>query len=277
MHLPTLPRLCTPTPLERNGPKVPGTFGPFGTVAGMETREEIIDATTNDGEMAVLVTEPADDGHWPVVLLFIDAPGIRSATHEFTAKLAAEGYRVVTPDLHHRQGRLLNALDTTPSEGTTTQEMVWGWIAAMSDDKIQHDADCGLAAAGVATDAPIVSIGFCLGARAVYRRLMADDRALAGSAWHPSFLADDDPDSPHLTVAQLAKPFFLGIGDADQVQSIAMHQRFLDAAEPNDNVTVEIFEGADHGFTWPGFPNHHEAAAAGSWVATTKMFAEAFA
>ncbi len=242
----------------------------------METREEIIDTSTNDGQMAVLVTEPAANGEWPVVLLFIDAPGIRSATHEFASKLAGEGYRVVTPDLHHRQGRLLNALETAPPEGKSLQEMVWGWIAAMDDDEVQHDGDRGLAAAGVAADTPIVSIGFCLGARAVYRRLMSDDRALAGATWHPSFLADDEPDSPHLTAASLAKPLYLAIGDADQVQSIAMHQRFLDAVESLDNVTVEIYEGADHGFTWPGFPNYHEAAATGAWSATTATFAAAF-
>ncbi len=133
----------------------------------MDIRQEIIDTTTDDGEMAVLVTQPAVDpdggGAWPTVLLFIDAPGIRSATREFAAKLAAEGYLVVTPDLHHREGRLLNALDTSPPDGKTTQEMVWGWIAAMTDDRIQHDADRALAAAGVADDTPIVTIGFCLG------------------------------------------------------------------------------------------------------------------
>lgn len=243
----------------------------------METAEEIIDASTDDGKMAVLVTQPTGAGEWPVVLLFIDAPGIRSATHEFASKLAAEGYRVVTPDLHHRQGRLLNALDTAPPEGTSIQEMVWGWIGAMTDEHIQHDADRGLAAAGVAADTPIVTIGFCLGARAVYRRLMADDRARAGAGWHPSFLADDESDSPHLTAAELSKPLYLAIGDADKVQSIAMHQRFLDAVAPVDHVVVEIYEGADHGFTWPGFPNYDEAAATGAWAATTALFADAFA
>ncbi len=248
----------------------------------MDTREEIIDTTTDDGEMAVLVTRPTADRDdatdWPAVLLFIDAPGIRSATHAFAAKLAAEGYLVVTPDLHHRRGRLLNALDTAPPEGSTTQDMVWGWIAAMTDDQIQHDGDRALAAAGVATDAPIVTIGFCLGARAVFRRLMRDgERVRAGAMWHPSFLADDGPDSPHLTAAQLAMPLYLAIGDVDQVQSIAMHQRFLDAVEPLEHVRVDIFEGADHGFTWPGFPNHHEAAANGAWAATTHLFDAAFA
>lgn len=243
----------------------------------METNEEIINTTTDDGDMAVLVTQPAEAADWPVVLLFIDAPGIRDATHAFASKLAGEGYVVVTPDLHHRHGRLLNAVDTTPPEGTTTQEMVWGWISSMTDEQIQHDADRGLAAAGVAPDAAIVTIGFCLGARAVYRRLMADDRARAGAGWHPSFLVDERPDSPHLSAPALTKPLYLAIGDADQVQSIEMHQPFLDAVEPLDHVTVEIFEGADHGFTWPGTPNYHEAAASGAWTATTKLFAAAFA
>jgi len=247
-----------------------------------ETITEIIDTTTDDGAMAVLVTRPVadrgDGADWPAVLLFIDAPGIRSATHEFASKLAAEGYLVVTPDLHHRQGRLLNALDTAPPDGTTTQEMVWGWIAAMTDDQIQHDGDQGLTAAGVAPDSPIVTIGFCLGARAVYRRMMRDgERVRAGAGWHPSFLVDDAPDSPHLTAARLTKPLFLGIGDADQVQSIAMHQRFLDAVDPLDHVRVDIFEGADHGFTWPGFPNYHQVASDGCFDTTTAMFATAFA
>lgn len=246
----------------------------------METREEIIDTTTDDGDMAVLVTQPShvapDGADWPAVLLFIDAPGIRSATHEFAAKLAAEGYLVVVPDLHHRQGRLLNAMDTAPPEGTSAQEMVWGWIAAMNDEQIQHDGDRALAAAGVDDDTPILTIGFCLGARAVFRRMMRDgDRVRAGAGWHPSFLADDEPDSPHLTADQLARPLYLAIGDADQVQSIAMHQRFLDAVEPLDHVVVEIFEGADHGFTWPSAPNYHEVAATGAWDATTSLFARA--
>ena len=54
---------------------------------------------------------------------------------------------------------------------------------------------------------PIVTIGFCLGARAVYRRMMRDgDRVVAGAGWHPSFLADDGDDSPHLTAGGLAAP-----------------------------------------------------------------------
>ena len=243
----------------------------------METRDEIIDTTTDDGEMAVLVTRPDDAIEWPTVLLFIDAPGIRGATHQFAAKLAGEGYVVVTPDLHHRQGRLVNVVDTTPAEGTTVQEMVKGWIAAMTDEQIQHDADRALAATDVADDDRIVTIGFCLGARAVYRRMMAEpDRVLAGAGWHPSFLADDGDDSPHLTADRLDRPLYLGIGDLDTVQSIEMHQPFLDGAATNEKIIVEVHPGADHGYSWPGGPNYDEGAATRSWAATTTMFAAAF-
>ncbi len=238
----------------------------------MDVQEQTIDTSTDDGDMAVVITAPTDrpaEGEWPVVLLFIDAPGLRQATRDFMARLAGEGYRVVTPDLHHRHGRLL-----VPSG----MDEVWGWINSMTDDQIQHDGARALAAAGVGEDAPYVTIGFCLGTRAVFRAMERNpERVLAGSCWHPSFMADDKPDSPHLTAANLTRPMYLGIGEADEVQSIAMHQPFLDAVAPLNHVDVVTFPGADHGFTWPDGPNYHQAAAETSWAKTLELFRTAFA
>ena len=70
---------------------------------------------------------------------------------------------------------------------------------------------------------------------------------------------------------------YLGIGEADNVQSIAMHQPFLDAVAPLDHVEVVTFPGADHGFTWPGYPNYDETAASTSWAKTFEMFSQALA
>ncbi len=236
----------------------------------MDTTETTIDITTDDGDMAVVITEPvAASTEWPTVLLFIDAPGLRQATRDFMGRLAGEGYRVVAPDLHHRHGRLL-----TPR----SQDEVWGWIASMTDDQIQDDGAAALAAAGVDENTPYAAVGFCLGTRAVYRAMERNpDRVLAGSCWHPSFMADDKPDSPHLTAHELTRPMYLGIGEADEIQSIAMHQPFLDAVEPLPHVDVMTFAGADHGFTWPDGPNYHEEAAETGWAKTLAMFSAAFA
>ena len=98
---------------------------------------------------------------------------------------------------------------------------------------------------------------------------------MAGAGWHPSFLVDDGDDSPHLTAGSLDRPLYLGIGEADEVQSIAMHQKFLDAVESLDHVDVTTYPGADHGYTWPGYPTYDQTAAETSWAKTLAMFGTA--
>jgi carboxymethylenebutenolidase len=242
----------------------------------MELFEEIIDIPTDEGEMAVVITQPIDSaangGTWPTVMIMIDAPGIRKATHEFMAKLATAGYRVITPDLHHRQGRMVHVEPEQVAADPSLRGNVQGWIAAMTDEQIQRDIDQALAATG-ADQGPLGAIGFCLGARAVVRAMTRlPDRFICAAGWHPSFLADDKADSPHRTPEQIVGDLYLGIGDADQVQSIAMHQRFLHATAEMSNVDVDIWPGADHGFTWPGYATYDEAASEGCWAKTIALF-----
>lgn len=242
--------------------------------------EEIIE-TTSDGEpMSVLVKQPAGDGpsgRWPTIGLFFDAPAIRTDLHTYAAQLAAEGYRVVVPDLYHRHGQMIGfepaAVAAEPELGARMYEL----LLSLTDDGIQNDMDAALEAAGVGADEPIAVLGFCLGARAVFRAMMRmPERVVAGATSHPSFLADDEPDSPHLTAADLSVPFYMGIGDADQLQSIAMHQRFFDAVASLDHVELEVFAGADHGYTFPGASTYHQGAAQASWAKTTKLFSDSF-
>lgn len=241
----------------------------------MSTTERTIDVTTPDGDMAVVITRPEGDGPVPTVLLYIDAPGLRPATTEFMARMAGEGYQVVTPDLHHRHGRLLH-YEPKDMADPDARPTVMGWIASMTDDQIQADGEAALGAAGVGADEAYAVIGFCLGARAVYRAMERNpQRVVAGAAWHPSFLVNDGDDSPHLTAGSLDRPLYLGIGEADEVQSIAMHQKFLDAVAPLEHVDVTTFPGADHGFSWPGYPTYDQTAAETSWAKTLAMFGTA--
>jgi carboxymethylenebutenolidase len=243
----------------------------------MELLEEIIDTETIDGEMAIVVKQPAGDpdggGAWPTVVIFHDGPGIRTATHTFMAKLAAEGFRVICPDLYHRQGRLLGVEPADRAADPSLGQKMMTWLGSLDDDGIQRDFDRALSATGADEADRIAVLGFCLGARAVFRSMMRlPDRIVAGATWHPSFLVDSEPDSPHQTAANLTQPLYIGIGTADQVQSIAMHQRFFDAVEPLANVEVEIFDGADHGFTWPDHPTYHQVAADRCWDKTLALF-----
>jgi carboxymethylenebutenolidase len=239
----------------------------------METRQEIIDADTSTGPMAVLHTRPVDDGPWKRVGIFFDAPGIRDATEAFCRRLAAEGFEVVVPDLYHREERLFHVTPAKRDADPSIVDRMREFMGTLTDDGIQQDMDDAAASVGW-TDGPIGVIGFCLGARAVHRAMTRDpQRFVAGSMFHPSFLTDE-PDPPYLSVDRLTGRLHIGIGTADQVQSIEMHQRYFDAVENSGNVEVKIFDGADHGFTWPGYPSYHQEASDSCFAATLDLFGD---
>jgi carboxymethylenebutenolidase len=244
----------------------------------MEVEHEILDAPTPSGPMAVLRKRPSAKGGWPLVVMFHDGPGIRNATHVFAAKLAGEGYEVIVPDLYHRHGRMIGFEPEEREADPTLVDRLRELLATLTDEGIQEDLDASLAALEVPVDEPMAAIGFCVGARATHHTLVRlPERFVAGAMWHPSFLADDEPGSPHLTAAELARPLYIGIGDADRMQPIEAHRRYFDAVEPLDHVELEVFPGADHAFTWPDWPTYDESAATRCFAKTTSLFRAALA
>jgi carboxymethylenebutenolidase len=184
---------------------------------------------------------------------------------------------VIVPDLYHRQGRMIGYEPAERAADPSLTEKMMGLVRGLTDDGIQADGHAALSAIDAPADRPIATIGFCLGARAVAVALARHpDRVVAGAMWHPSFLADDTDASPHHRAAELRRPLFVGIGARDQVQPITLHRRYLDVVEPMPQVEVVLFDGADHGYTWPDHPTYHERAATESFERTTALFASAF-
>lgn len=234
--------------------------------------ETILDADTADGPMAVVRKQPDGDARGRV-MIFMDAPGIRPSLHEFALRLAGEGYDVAIPDLWHRHGRLIGYEPADIAADPSRRAHIGEMLGTLTDAGTTMDREAALAALGW-EDGLVGAIGFCMGARGVHVAMTDHpERFVAGAMWHPSFLTDDTDASPHLSAPGLTGELYIGIGEADQVQSIEMHRRYLDAVAPLDHVTVDTFAGADHGFTWPISPNYHEVAATTSWAATTDLFA----
>lgn len=237
----------------------------------MDTRQQIIDADTSSGAMAVLHTRPLGDGPFKRVGIFFDAPGIRDATEAFCSKLASHGYEVIVPDLYHRQARLFSVTPAQREADPSLVDQMRAFMGTLTDDGIQQDMDDAMSAVGWATG-PVGVIGFCLGARAVHRAMTRlPERFVAGSMFHPSFLTNE-PDPPQHSLDRLTGALHIGIGTADEVQSIAMHQPYFDVVASMSNVELEIFDGADHGFTWPGYATYHQEASDTCFARTVEIF-----
>ena len=250
------------------------------TMTNLEIRESILD-TVSDGEpLAVPRMQPAAGGPHPLVVMFMDKPGIREALHVFGRRLAGNGYDVILPDLYHRHGRMIG-YGPAESADPGAQDHMMTLLRSLTDQGIQNDLDAALDA--VAADRPAGSlesvgcIGFCLGARAVFRTMMRlPEQFTAGAMWHPSFLVDGEPDSPHLTAGDLAGSLYAGFGEADQMMSVASMTPFIEAVSGlGDRVEIDVLPGARHGYTWPDSTAYDEAAAERAWSRTLAMFGKA--
>ena len=244
----------------------------------LEVQESILE-TVSDGEpLAVPRARPASGGPHPLVVMFMDRPGIRDALHGFARRLAGNGFDVILPDLYHRHGRMIGYGPTEMAADPGAPERLSGLMASLTDDGIQNDLDAALEAVGADRSAgplqPAGCIGFCLGARAVFRTMMRlPEQFRAGAMWHPSFLVDNGADSPHLTAGELAGSLYVGFGEADQMMSVASMRPFIDAVSVlGDRVVIDILPDANHGYTWPDAPSYNEAGAERAWSQTLSLF-----
>ena len=243
-----------------------------------EVQESILE-TVSDGEpLAVPRMQPAAGGPHPLVVMFMDKPGIREALHVFGRRLAGNGYDVILPDLYHRHGRMIGYGPAEAAADPGANDRMMELLRSLTDEGIQNDLDAALDA--VAADRPAGSlesagcIGFCLGARAVFRTMMRlPEQFVAGAMWHPSFLVDGEPDSPHLTAGQLAGSLYAGFGEADRMMSVASMRPFIEAVSAlGDRAVIDVLPGADHAYTWPDAHSYNEAAAEQAWSQTLALF-----
>ena len=251
------------------------------TMSDLEIQESILETISDDEPLAVPRARPASGGPHPLVVLFMDRPGIRPALHAFGRRLAGNGYDVIVPDLYHRHGRMIGFGPADMGADPDAPQKLSVLMASLTDQGIQDDLDAALDA--VAVDRPegsmesVGCVGFCLGARAVFRTMMRlPGQFTAGAMWHPSFLVDDRPDSPHLSASGLAGSLYVGFGEADQMMSVASMRPFIGAvSDLDDRVVIDILPGANHGYTWPDAPSYNESAAERAWSQTLALFSTA--
>lgn len=245
----------------------------------IETTETV---ETSDGAMAAIVRRPEGSGPFPVVIVYHDGPGIREDIHDVTRRLAEAGYYAVLPDLYHRLGPQIAFDIAGIAQGPGSPEFtrLLQAIDSLTDDMVARDTRSLLQVVSGDPSADTSSqgaMGFCMGARFVLRLLAADpDGFVAGSALHPSFCVTDGPDSPHRSVHKIRAELFVGLGAADTVSPLETVKPLRDELERSGvNASVEVFDGADHGFMFPNYPAYQEQAATASWTRTLELFERA--
>jgi carboxymethylenebutenolidase len=181
--------------------------------------ERQIEIGTRDGRMNTFICHPEREGPHPVVVFFMDAPGIREELRDMARRLGSVGYYVLLPNLYYRSG--VEELGPYIGEAyAATRQKLMALMGTLTIPMVMEDTDALLDFAGrdgAASKGPMGCVGYCMSGRYAVNAAVRHARIRAAASIYGTQLVTDQPDSPHLEAGlphqrQYAR-FFAGLDD----------------------------------------------------------------
>jgi carboxymethylenebutenolidase len=237
-----------------------------------------INIQTRDGTCPSYVYQPAGNGPWPAVLVFMDGLAIRPAMLELGERLATLGYYVLLPDLFYRSGPYEpmdpHVVFSDPEQRKVLMEK---FIAPTTPAKIMSDTRAFLeylAAQPQVLPGGIGTTGYCMGGlMSLTAAGTYPEQIVAAASYHGGRLATDAPDSPHLLAPKMRARLYIGGAIEDQSFPDDMKARLEQAlTEAGVDHRIETYQ-AKHGWVFRDTPVYDAAAAERHWQSLDELFA----
>lgn len=236
-------------------------------------KEEHIDLTTVDGSMNVFITRPDEEGPFPPVIFYMDAPGKREELHDMARRIATVGYYVILPNLYYRNVREFH----TGMEGASRERM-FELMNNLSNSMVCDDTKTMLEFLDQQPDVitgPVGTVGYCMSGPFVFAVAAAfPARIKAAASIHGVKLYSDEPTSPHHDAHKIEGEIYFGCAENDQLAPPSMIDPLTEHLKSvGINARVEWYPDADHGFVFPMREGmYNKAAAERHWSRLFSMF-----
>jgi carboxymethylenebutenolidase len=231
--------------------------------------DQQIEIPTKDGHTTTFISHPERDGPHPVILFFMDAPGIREELRDMARRLATSGYYVMLPNLYYRSGVMeLGPLPADPE--SPERKRMYGFMHSINIALVMEDTRALLAYAdsqpAARTDI-VGAVGYCMSGRyAINAATHFPGRVKAAASMYGTHLVTDQPDSPHLAGAKTKAELYFGCAETDVYAPMEIIEKIKQSMKDDGaNAEVEIYPGTHHGFAFPKRPIYHRDAAERHW------------
>ena len=221
-----------------------------------------VDVPTPDGVVNTFVTHPEEGGPHPVVLFFMDAPGMREELRDMARRLGTAGYLVVLPNLYYRDAREFSIFSGDP---THTRERMWELMASLDETRVLSDTAALLDwvdADPAADRSRIGCMGYCMSGPFSFAVACAfPDRIRAAASLYGIRLFG--PGTPAERAGEATAELYFACAEfdewapADMVDGLERH-----LAEIGADARVERYPGTHHGFAFPGRGEAYDKVAA---------------
>jgi carboxymethylenebutenolidase len=227
----------------------------------------MIEKFADIGGMNTFIVHPERGGPHPVILFFMDAPGIREELRNMARRLAAVGYYVMLPNLFYRSG--VEELGNFIGEaGAETRKKMFALIGTINIPLVMEDTDRLIAFANAdpaASKGAIGTVGYCMsGQYAISAAARHPDRVRAAASIYGVRLKTDAPDSPHLAARKGRAEIYVAWAETDHYAPLEELEPFRQALD-GLKAEVELYRGAEHGFAFPERPAYNRDAAERHW------------
>ena len=243
--------------------------------------ERQVEIDTADGEMNTFLCHPERGGPHPVVLFFMDAPGIREELRDMVRRLAPVGYYVMLPNLYYRA----QVEEMGPYIGeafAATRGKFMALMRTLEVPMVMRDTDALIAFANgdpAASTRPMGCVGYCMSGRyAINAAARHPDQVRAAASFYGTALVSDDEFSPHRAMLRTDARLYFGCAETDHYAPPAMIEELRAAVgDAAGNIEVEIHPGTQHGFAFPARPAYRRDAAERHWERLFALFGGALA
>ncbi|MGH0028838.1 MAG: dienelactone hydrolase family protein [Myxococcota bacterium] len=236
-------------------------------------QEKTLEIATPDGVMETFVAHPDGEGPFPVVVLYMDAPGIRGELHDFVRRIADRGYYALVPDLYYRRGRIRLDLN----DASVRAEM-FAHMRSLTNAGVASDTRAllgALASEPAAADGPKGCIGYCMSGQFVMTVAGTfPEHFRASISCYGVAIVTDADDSPHRLADRVQGELFFAFAEKDEYvppETIDTLRDTLDAA--GVDYRLDVYPCTEHGFCFPERKwCYVEDAAEDVWSHSFRMF-----
>jgi carboxymethylenebutenolidase len=229
--------------------------------------DQQVEIPTKDGHTTTFISHPERDGPHPVILFYMDAPGIREELRDMARRLATSGYYVMLPNMYYRSG-VVELGPLPPDPESPKRKRMFGFMNSINIPLVMEDTTALLAYADgqpAARKDIVGAVGCCMRGRyAVNAATHFPGRVKAAASIYGTHLATDQPDSPHLAAGNTRAELYFGCAETDIYAPTAIIEK-LQASMKGASAEVEIYPGTHHGFAFPKRPVYDRDAAEWHW------------
>ncbi|MEZ5660596.1 MAG: dienelactone hydrolase family protein [Burkholderiaceae bacterium] len=235
-------------------------------------RESVIELKTADGVLDTFICRPDGDGPWPVVIIYMDAPGMRDELRNMASRLATVGYYVMLPNLYYRIGREGEyGFDRSRIRShDADRERMHECRLTLTNAAVVADTRHLLAHAradSVASSGPVGIVGYCMSGQFVVAVAAAyPDDIGAVASFYGVGIVSDAADSPHKDARAVRARTYLAFAEHDPwVPAAVLQQLPAVIADTGWQAEIEVYPGTTHGFAFAERPDYHRAAGERHW------------